>query len=119
MKPGYGSTFAGHVSKVMANAIGYLSTVKISVCSCSYLSAVPGPPHQDLKLLMEVQDLAPPGGRTADLQQQTVPTTGHRHIRRSQHSFGDDRQAGKGPLHPRHVTCNLNTITLAKKNNLS
>lgn len=50
----------------------------------SYLSAVPGPPHHDPKSLKE-----PAGGGTADLQQQTVPTAGHGHVRRSEHSFGE------------------------------
>lgn len=41
-----GSAFVGHMSKVISITIGYLSTVKMSVCSCLYLSAVPGPPHE-------------------------------------------------------------------------
>lgn len=55
-----------------------------------HLSSVPGPPHQDPKFSMAVQHLEPPGGGAADLQQQTVPTAGHGHVRRSQDRFGDE-----------------------------
>lgn len=60
--------------------------VTTNASPCSYLSAVPGPPHQDHKFSME--HLEPPGGGTDDLQQQTVAATGHGHVRRSEHSFG-------------------------------
>lgn len=75
--------------------------MRVSLCASSYLSAVPGPPHQDHQFLIVVQDpesLEPPGGGPVDLQQQTVPAAGHGHVnlRRTQDGCGDDRAARKG-----------------------
>lgn len=54
-----------------------------------YLRAVPGPPHHNDELSVEVDRLPePPVGGSVELQQQTVPTAGHGHVGRSQHGFG-------------------------------
>lgn len=87
----------------------------MSQCLWAYLRAVPGPSHHNDELSIVVYHLPePPVGRSAELQQQTVPTTGHGRVRRSQHGFGmtDD---------PKMVfddTRNQNRVSLAK-NSLS
>lgn len=54
----------------------------------SYLGAVPGPLHVEDEFSVEVrQQLEPPFRRNAEPQQQAVPTSGHGHVRRSQHRW--------------------------------
>lgn len=85
----------------------YEATAQVVRCVWSYLSAVPGPSHHNDEFPIELDHLLePPVGRRVELQQQTVPTTGHGHVRRSQHGFGDDRRAGNGLLNGRYDTGN-------------